>query len=96
MRKHYTNEFKAEVVLELLKEDKTVSQIAAERGIHPAQLLRWKSVALKGLPSVFGDERKASAAAKANQDRQLDELYAQIGKLSTQLAWLKKKSGIEP
>ena len=26
----------------------------------------------------------------------VEELYAQIGRLNTQLAWLKKKSGLEP
>ena len=41
-QKHHTAAFKAQVVLEMLKEEKTVAQIAAEHQIHPGQLHRWK------------------------------------------------------
>ena len=36
------------------------------------------------------DEKVESLA----REKQLNELYAEIGKLSTQLNWLKKKSGL--
>jgi transposase len=96
MRKRYSPEFKARLVQELLKEDKPLNQIAAENGIHPNQLNRWKATALKGLPSLFADGRAAEKAAEADHEQQINDLYAQIGKLTTQLAWLKKKSGLEP
>ena len=35
MRKHYTAAFKAQVVHEVLKEEKTIAQIAAIQGVHP-------------------------------------------------------------
>jgi transposase-like protein len=38
MKKHYTAAFKAKLVLELLKEEKTLSQLAAEHQVHPNQL----------------------------------------------------------
>jgi len=38
MRKQYTAAFKARVVQELLKEEKTLAQIAAEYEVHPTQL----------------------------------------------------------
>lgn len=34
MRKHYTVAFKAQVVQEILKEDRTIAQISAEFGVH--------------------------------------------------------------
>jgi transposase len=95
MRKHYTASFKAQVVQELLKEDKTMAQIAAEYEVHPSQLNKWKSTALQGLPSLFA-EKETLAALKASHEEQLNRLYAEIGRLTTQVAWLKKKSGIEP
>jgi transposase-like protein len=49
MRKRYTNQFTAQVVQELLKEEKTLNQLAAEHGVHPNQLKRWKTIALEGL-----------------------------------------------
>jgi putative transposase len=38
---------------------------------------------------LFERESKAQAENNAHQ-QQLEELYAQIGRLSTQVAWLKK------
>ena len=91
MRKHQSPEFKAQVVQELLKEQKTVSQLAAEYGVHPNQLYRWRAVALAGLPSLFSGRTIEEQAAKdAAHAQEVHELYAQIGELSAQLAWLKK------
>lgn len=95
MRKRYNAEFKAKVVQELLKEEKTLSQMASDHGVHPNQLRQWKAKALEGLPSLFEREGKAQQE-KADREQQVQTLYAEIGKLTTQLSWLKKKSGIEP
>jgi transposase-like protein len=95
MRKRYTAKQKAQIVLEMLKEERTIAQIASEYGIHPNQLYKWKNQAMEGLPELFEDDHKTEKALKAAHDRELQELYAEIGRLNTQLAWLKKKSGIE-
>ena len=78
-----------------MKEEKTLVQIASEHGVHPQQLTDWKAVAVRGLPSLFENERKTEAKIKASYEQKQQELYAEIGRLTTQLAWLKKKSGIE-
>lgn len=96
MRKHYTATFKAQVVQEILKEDKTVAQIASEYSVHPSQLNTWKAIALKGLPILFSREQKAADNDRQAHEKQVNELYAEIGRLTTQLAWVKKKVGIEP
>jgi putative transposase len=90
MRKQYSAAFKAKVVQELLKEEKTLAQIASEHEVHPTQLKNWRAVALEGLSSLF-EKQDSTVALKAAHDQQLTELYAEIGKLSTQVAWLKKK-----
>jgi transposase-like protein len=95
MRKHYTPILQAKVVLELLKDEKPLTQIASEHGIHPTQLRDWKKQALDGLPELFAEVTEA-ARATAAQERKQEELYAEIGRLTTQVAWLKKKSGLEP
>jgi transposase len=95
-RKRHSAQQKAQIVLELLKEEKTVTQIASEYGIHPNQLHRWKKQALEGFPRLFEDERKNEQALEAEYERQLSDLYAEIGKLTTQLNWIKKKSGLQP
>jgi len=51
MRKQYTAAFKARVVQEILKEEKTLAQIATEYEVHPTQLKNWRALAQEGLPS---------------------------------------------
>src|SRR5438128_8146409 len=93
MSKRYSAAFKAQIVLELLNEERSVAQIASAHGVHPNQLYQWKAQALKNLPRLF-DEQSAKAA-DAQHEQKLHELYAEIGRLSTQVNWLKKKSGID-
>ncbi len=89
MKKQYAPEFKAQIVKEILKEEKIMSQIAAEYGVHPMQLSQWKKTALDNLATVFVDERKAKKQQKA-QEQKIVRLYSQVGKLTTQLEWIKK------
>lgn len=96
MRKRHTAAFKAQIVQEVLKEEKTIAQIASEYEVHPNQISAWKTIALKGLPTLFEKDNVAQNAEKAAQEQQMQELYAEIGKLSTHVAWLKKKCGLAP
>jgi len=95
MRKSHSSAFKAKIVIEALRETKTLAQIAAENQIHPTLVTKWKTEALEELPSVF--ERRAVKDEDAQaSERKITELYEQIGRLTTQVNWLKKKSGLEP
>ncbi len=95
MRKRYTPAIKAKIVIELLKEEKTLSQLASESGVSSKQLTRWKNHALNEMPRLFENKDDKS---KEKYETKLNELYAEIGRLTTQVNWLKKKSGlnIEP
>jgi len=90
MKKSYTATFKAQVVLELLKETKTISQLSSEYGVHPNVLREWRQAAIKGLPDVF-ENRDSLTEASAAYERQLEDLYAEIGRLTTHVNFLKKK-----
>jgi transposase-like protein len=93
MRKQYSSAFKAKVVQELLKEEKTLAQIASEYEVHPTQLKNWRVTALEGMPSLF-ERQDSTVELRAAYELQLTELYAEIGKLTTQVTWLKKKCQI--
>lgn len=93
-RRKFTPEEKARIVLEILKEEKSVAQLASEHGIHTNVLNRWKSETVQNLSQLFVDDRKGITKMKADYERTIDELYGEVGKLSTQLSWLKKKSGL--
>lgn len=88
MRRNCTAEFKAQVVPAMLKEEKAASRLAAEHGIHPNQLYRWRDEALAGLPSLFSTQPAQQQAAHVAQ---VAQLYAEIGKLTAQLSRLKKR-----
>ena len=94
MGKQYSAEFKADVILEVLRGEKTLAQIASERGIHPAMIVRWRKTVTEGLPGLFQrEERGGEGVPKVEYERKVHELYAEIGRLSTELQWLGKKSG---
>ena len=95
MRKRHSPNFKAETVIEVFKEDQTINQIASDRQIHPTQIYDWKAHTLKELHTLFEPQGKRDAELRAEYEKRQHELYAQIGKLTTQLEWLKKKSGVE-
>jgi transposase len=93
-RRRFAASQKAAIVLEALKEEKSIVQIASENGIHPNQIQHWKKQALDNFSQLFEDERQGERIREAEHERQLNELYAEIGRLSAQLSWLKKKSGL--
>jgi len=55
MRRKFTPEQKAQIVLEMLKEEKSVSQLASEHDIHANVLQRWKTEAVQNLHQLFVD-----------------------------------------
>lgn len=95
MRKNYTGDIKAKMVLEILKEEKTISQIASENGIPPNQLSKWKNTLLERMPEILEDGRRKGDEEIAALKKQLEDSYVEIGRLTTQMNWLKKKCGIK-
>ena len=93
-RNHFTAAQKAQIVVEALKEEKTVAQLATEHSVHPNQIHKWKKHALEHFAHLFEAEDKDAQAQAAAHEKQVNDLYTEIGKLSTQLAWLKKKSSL--
>lgn len=94
MRNNYTPEEKAKLVLEVLRGERTINEIASINNIHPNMLTRWKTQAIKGLPQVYENETAKARHQAKEAEKEKEELYKQIGKLTTQLEWLKKKSSL--
>ncbi len=92
MRKHYSPAFKAKLVLELLKEEKPLTQLAAEHQVHPNQLRNWREAAVSNLSQLFEKDIKI-AELNVRHETEREQLFAEIGRLTTQLTWLKKKCG---
>ena len=52
-RRRFTAAFKKRVVLEALRGDRTVQEIAARHEVHPNQVSTWKRQAVDGLDEIF-------------------------------------------
>lgn len=88
MRRRHSSAFKAKVVLEALKGQKTLNELAAEYEVHPVQIAQWKRQAQEGLVGVF--DHPPSRQERA-QEELVEQLYQQIGQLKVELDWLRKK-----
>lgn len=90
-RKRYENTFKAKVVLESFKNEKTIAELASDYGVHPNQITQWRKQALEDLPTLFSSNQAKKDKA---YEEEKEELLKQIGQLKVEVEWLKKKSGI--
>lgn len=90
-RRKFTNAFKTEVVLEVLKEKQTSSELAQRYKLLPTQITSWKKEFLTNVNLVFGSDASEINNDKASKERLEEDLYSQIGRLKMENEWLKKK-----
>ena len=89
-RKRYTPNQKAAIVLEVLREERSISQIASEYGVHPNLIYKWKKEGLENFHEVYEDHKQEKRVTQERHQAEKEILYAQIGRLTTQVNWLKK------
>jgi len=90
-RRQHGGAFKTRVVVEAIAGHKTVNEIASAYEVHPSQVAKWKADALARLPEILSDGRKGKAAAEGQTQAQL---YQEIGRLTMEVEYLKKKLGL--
>jgi transposase len=88
IRKRHSSDFKTKVAVEAICQQKTVNELTTEYGVHATQINLWKKQALAVIPEAFSGKREK---AQNNQQELVNELYRQIGQLSAERDWLKKK-----
>lgn len=69
-RKHSPN-FKANVVLEVLREADSLSELSSKHGIHPNLVSKWRQQALDNLPMLFREKGQSR-----EKDELIEELYS--------------------
>lgn len=87
--REYSSEEKARVALEALKGELSMAQISSKYGVHATQINRWRKEALESMVSGFKSKSKVK---DTSQEELIKELYEQIGQLTVERDWLKKKS----
>lgn len=86
-RRKFTPEFKAQVVLEMLTEQKSAAQVSREYGIKDSVLSRWKQEFIERSPILF-----EQGTASDDRDQQIAELERMVGRLAMELGMAKKVS----
>jgi transposase-like protein len=85
-RKQYSGAFKAKVVLEMFKEERTVAEIASAYEVHPTMLHAWRREFLEKAPEIFEDKRQRKG--KLDHEGLVKQLYQQIGQQKVELDFL--------
>lgn len=89
-RRVFSGEFKAKVALEAVKEEKTVSELAQIYQVHPQLITSWKKEFLANAEKVF--DRGSDETEQIKQlEKEKADLIQQIGQLTVDNNWLKKK-----
>lgn len=93
-KRQYTPEYKTKIVLEILREENTVSEIASREQINAKQLHNWKKEFLENASKIFSSSKSEKALQKqlSEQKELEDALMAKVGQLTVENDWLKKKS----
>ncbi len=87
--KSHASSLKVKVALEAIGNEKTISQIISEYQLSSSQLTEWKNQLIEESEKFFLS-KKLKKTVEAHED--VEYLEQQIGKLTTQIEWLKKKT----
>lgn len=90
-RREYSPEYKAKLVIEVLREEMTMSEIASRENINVKQLSNWKAEFIENSARAFSrsrDEKAAASEVEAMKERERD-YQAKVGQLTLENDFLK-------
>lgn len=92
-KRYFSAEFKTKVVLDLLRGDKTLNQVASLYGVLPRSLASWKKQFLDNASLAFEPAKIVSEYKEQvkDKDAEIEELQKQLGKSVVEVEWLRKK-----
>jgi transposase-like protein len=91
-RRNYSPEFMSQIVLQLLREEHTVNELAAKHQISPVVIGRWKAEFLENASMVFKKGPSDAERSIAEKDEHIADLERKVGQLIIEVDWMKKKS----
>lgn len=85
-RRKFTSEFKAQVALEAIKNQRTLAELSKKFEVSAVMISKWKGEFLDNMSSVFEKDH----SKKKEDGPDVDQLYSQIGQLKVENDFLKK------
>jgi len=92
-RRRHDGAFKARVVLEVIRGQKTITEIASEYGVHPNQITKGKKHFMDQLPEIFSRNYDNKERL---YEQEKEALLKKIGQLEMERDWLQKKLNTFP
>jgi len=89
-RKKHSAKVKFQVVLETLREQQNITEIARTYGIHANMITRWRNQFMEQGYNIFESDKLSADKA---QGRKIEELEKIIGKQTVEISLLKKFLG---
>ena len=89
MRKKIDPATKAKAALEAIKGELTIAEISAKYQVHPNMVTGWKRDLLSNAAGIFDHAKDRKAVAEVQE--KIDDLHKNIGELTMERDWLKKK-----
>lgn len=86
-KRKFTNQFKTQVVLDLLQGGLTLNQVSKKYSLHPTQIRRWKTIFLENLPQIFDLDNQIEVRELHQKTEELERI---IGQLTIENQVLKK------
>ena len=92
-KRAFSSEFKAQVVLEALREDKTIMEIAAKHNISTKNINNWKKAFLSNMELAIDPSKPVIEYKQANQalQKKVDAYAKKVGQLTLERDFLEGK-----
>jgi transposase len=91
IRRSFTPQFKADVVLAVLAGSQSAAELCRQHALKPELVALWKKTLLTRLPDLFD-----SPAADTQNSNRIAELERLVGQLTLELSVAKKVSALFP
>ena len=88
-RRKFSAGFMAKVVIEAIKNEKTLAELSQQFEANAVTISKWKAEFLENMSIVFEHGRERKADSKTPE---LDDLYAQIGQMKVENDFFKKSA----
>lgn len=93
-KRKFTAEYKASLVLEILRGERELGAIALEHQINPNQLRAWKAAFLEKAPMLFEDNKAAHEAVRREKEQAEEKaaMLKTIGQLTLERDFLMQQA----